>query len=161
MTTITDTPELPAVGMLTIDPSLDSAKAEAAVLAARRFYAFWDTGDVQYLDAAIAPDFHDYTLPQGRPQGPAGPFAASRRFRAAVPDLRCEVEDLLVVDDKVTARLHFRGSFTGAICDRKGAGEPIDFIVIDVLALRDGRVVAEWHLEDNLSLMQQLGVVSM
>jgi hypothetical protein len=30
-----------------------------------------------------------------------------------------------------------------------------------VLGTRDGRIVANWHLEDNLTLMQQLGVVDL
>jgi predicted ester cyclase len=161
MTIITDSTVLPDIGMLTIDDSLDSAQAEALVLAARRFYAFWDTGDVRHLDAAIAAEFHDHTLPAGRPQGPAGPPAASQCFRAAVPDLRCEIEDLLVVGDKVAARLRWRGSFTGVLGDRQGAGEPIDFMVIDVLGVRDGRIVANWHLENIAILMQQLGVASL
>jgi hypothetical protein len=29
-----------------------------------------------------------------------------------------------------------------------------------VLGLRDGKVTDNWHLEDNLTLMQQLGVVA-
>jgi predicted ester cyclase len=109
----------------------------------------------------LAEDFLDYTLPPGRPQGPEGPLAASRQFRAAVPDLSCEVEELLVVGEKVTARLRFRGTFTGTFGERQGSSQPIDFIAFDVLGIRDGRVAANWHLEDNLTLMQQLGVVDL
>ena len=33
---------------------------------AGRYYAFWDTGDVAYANAALAPDFVDRNLPAGR-----------------------------------------------------------------------------------------------
>jgi predicted ester cyclase len=77
-----------------------------------------------------------------------------------VPDLRCEVEELVVAGEKVTARLRFKGTFTGTFGDRAGSGQPVDFIAIDVIAINDGKITDNWHLEDNLTLMQQLGVVA-
>src|SRR5258706_15639655 len=65
------------------------------VTAARRYAAFWNTGDASYAQAALAPDFIDRTLPAGRPQGPTGPLAASQAFRKAVPDLRAEIEEMV------------------------------------------------------------------
>jgi len=32
--------------------------------------------------------------------------------------------------------------------------------VIDIYTIRDGRIATNWHLEDNLTLLRQLGVVS-
>ena len=76
---------LPAPSSLTVDASLPRTEADAAVLAARRFYAFWNTGEERYLAAAIAPGFTDRTLPKGRPQGPRRPglrLERLSRFRA-------------------------------------------------------------------------------
>jgi predicted ester cyclase len=156
----TSAAQLPVPGSITRDPVIDAQRVESAIEIARRFYAFWDTGDAAQLEAAVARSFVDHTLPAGRPQGPEGPVFASAQFRAAVPDLRCEVEELVIAGDKVTARLRFRGTFTGAFGERNGSGEPIDFIAIDVLGIRDGQVTDNWHLEDNLTLMQQLGVIA-
>ena len=50
-------------------------------------------------------NFFDNTLPKGRPQGIEGLKFAAQNFRKVVPDIHCEIEDLLVVGDKVTARL--------------------------------------------------------
>ncbi|XXX73000.1 ester cyclase [Sorangium sp. So ce134] len=152
--------DLPSPRSLVVDASLPKAQADAEILAARRFYAFWGTGDASYLDAAIAPTFTDRTLPKGRPQGPAGPAFASKGFRAAVPDLRCEVEQLIVAGDRVVAHLRFRGHFTGTFGDRKGAGQAVDFIATDILRVQNGRITDNWHIEDNLTLFQQLGVVA-
>jgi predicted ester cyclase len=152
--------DLPQPQSMTIDGSLPKARADAEILAARRFYAFWSTGDTSYLDAAIAPTFTDRTLPKGRPQGPTGPAFASKSFRAAVPDLLCEVQQLIVAGDRVVAHLRFRGHFTGSFNGQKGAGQEVDFIATDILRVQDGRITDNWHLEDNLTLLQQLGVIA-
>ena len=43
---------------------------------------------------------------------------------------------------------------------KAGAGQAVDFIATDILRIADGRVVENWHIEDNLTLMQQLGLVA-
>jgi predicted ester cyclase len=107
----------------------------------------------------VSQRFIDNTLPKGRPQGLAGLEYASRNFRAAVSDLRCTIEDLLVVGDKVTARLTFTGTHTGPFMGKPATGHQVKFLAIDVLRIENGKIVEDWHLEDNLALMQQLGVV--
>lgn len=143
--------DLPAPAMSTI------RGAEEVVTAARTYAAFWNTGDPALAHAALSPDFIDRTLPEGRPQGVAGPIAASQTFRAAVPDLRAEIEDLIVAGDRAVVRLHFTGHFSGHFQDLTGDGRAIDFHAIDVYRVADGRIAENWHLEDNLTLLTQLG----
>jgi predicted ester cyclase len=138
----------------------DAPGADILVRAARRYAAFWNTGDPQFAKAALASEFVDRTLPAGRVQGPKGPLDASAGFRAAVPDLRAEIDDLIVAGDRVAVHLHFRGHFTGAFQGVHGTGQVIDFQAFDLYRIdRDGRIAENWHLEDNLTLMQQFGVV--
>ncbi len=96
-----------------LDSSVKPAQRDAMTLAARRFYAFWNTGDAKYATLALAPDFMDRNLPPGRPQGPEGPVFASKNFRAAVPDLQVEVMEMLLVGDRVISRLRFTGHYSG------------------------------------------------
>jgi predicted ester cyclase len=127
--------------------------------AARAFYNFWNTGNAALLHEALAPGFIDHTLPPGRPQGPEGPAFASRNFRQAVPDLRVLVEKMIIAGDYVTVHMHFTGHFTGTLGDARGSGQPIDFIATDLIRVTDGRVTDNWHIEDNLRLLQQMGLV--
>ena len=150
---------LPLPNSVVIDRSIPAPQRQAMSLAARRYYAFWDTGDVVYANAALAPDFVDRNLPAGRPQGPAGPVFASKNFRSAVPDLRLVVEEMLIVGDRVIGRLRFTGHFTGTFGARQGDGRAIDFIATDIYRIANGRIAENWHLEDNLTLLQQLGAV--
>ena len=84
---------------LVVATAIPDAQRDATMKAVRAFYDFWNTGDEALLQEAIAPNFTDHTLPSGRPQGPEGPAFASRRFRAAVPDLKVTVEKMIVAGD--------------------------------------------------------------
>ncbi|MDE1995210.1 MAG: ester cyclase [Rhizobiaceae bacterium] len=150
---------------LKIDDIVHSTKgshAEAnAEKAARHFYEFWNTGDEADLKLAIAPTFTDHTLPEGRPQGPEGPAFASKNFRQAVPDLSVEIRKMIFSGDYVTVHMIFRGHFTGSFGSTKGSGQQIEFIATDLLKVTNGKVTDNWHIEDNLALLKQMGAVSM
>lgn len=137
-----------------------SARQRSALLApVDAFYGFWVNGSPALLARAIAPTFVDHTLPEGRPQGPEGPAAASRGFLAAVPDLRVAVVQRLVVSDRVVSHLRFTGHFTGSFAGRQGNGQEVDFIATDIVRVQHGRITDNWHLEDNLTFLKQIGVV--
>jgi predicted ester cyclase len=102
----------------------------------------------------------DHTLPLGRPQGPTGPAQASQSFLAAVPDLKVAVVQRIVAGDRVVSHLHFTGHFTGTFMGHAGNGQPVDFIATDILRVRNGRITDNWHLEDNLRFLVQLGIVA-
>ena len=142
------------VNELVIAAAISDAQRDATIHAARAFYDFWNTGDDALL--AIAPTFTDRTLP-GRPQGPTGPAFASRQFRAAVPDLTVSVEKMIVAGDYVTVHMRFAGHFTGTFGKARGQGQPISFIATDLVKVENGRITDNW-LEDNLTLLQQMGV---
>lgn len=153
-------PDLVRPSALAVDGALPTDRARHVVRTAQLLYTFWNTGETRYLDAAVDPSFVDNTLPPGRPQGPTGPVVASAGFRAAVPDLTCELADLIVVADRFAARLRFRGTFTGTYNGITGAGQTIDFVAFDVHRVGDDRIVEDWHLEDNLTFLMQAGLVT-
>lgn len=144
---------------LIAENNLLSAHEAALETVARRYATFWNTGDEALAREALADNFVDKTPPEGRKQGPEGALLASRAFRTAVPDLSCEVEQMIVAGDRVVSHLHFRGHFTGTFGKLKGKGQQIDFIATDIYQVRNNKIIANWHLEDNLTLMKQLGVL--
>jgi predicted ester cyclase len=143
---------------LVIAAPMPDAQREATMKAVRAFYDFWNAGDEALLQEAIASNFIDHTLPPGRPQGPEGPAFASRRFRAAVPDLKVTVEKMIVTGDYVTVHMNFTGHFTGRFGQTQGKGQPVPFIATDLIKIENGRITDNWHIEDNLTLLQEMGV---
>jgi len=141
------------------DASLPAAQRDAQILAARRYASFWNSGDPALARAALAGDFTDRTLPAGRVQGIEGPLQASKTMKTAIPDLDCHIEQLLVAGDRVVVHLRFRGHFSGRFQQVQGHGQAVDLIATDIYRVVDGRIADNWHIEDNLTLLRQLGVV--
>ncbi|WP_148245033.1 ester cyclase [Enterobacter asburiae] len=142
-----------------VDNSLPQAQLKANEAVAREYASFWNTGNETLARDALAASFVDKTPPEGRKQGPEGAILASRAFRAAVPDLRCDIEQMIISGNRVVSHLHFHGTFTGTSGKLKGKGQKIDFIATDIYEIADGKIVANWHIEDNLTLMKQLGAL--
>jgi predicted ester cyclase len=153
-------PDLVKPVSITVDQGLSDTRARHMVRIAQLLYTFWDTGDKRFLDQAVDASFVDNTLPAGRPQGLGGPVAASTAFRRAVPDLTCELSDLLVVGDKLAVRLRFRGHFTGTYNGTQGDGQVIGFVAFDIQHVGAEKIVEDWHLEDNLTFLLQTGIVT-
>jgi len=141
-----------------VDTGIDQTNLAKITRPVDAFYGFWNNGSTKLLEAALSNDFVDHTLPPGRPQGPSGPAAASTAFLSAVPDLKAEVEQQLIVGDRVVSHLHFTGHFTGAFMGRSGKGETVDFIATDILKVAEGKITDNWHIEDNLTFLQEIGV---
>lgn len=146
-------------GMI-VSPELTPATRAALLKPVEAFYGFWINGSPALLHAALSPDFVDHTLPPGRPQGPAGPAAASKTFLAAVPDLTMTVVQRLVVCDRVVSHLRFQGHFTGVFQGTTGRGQGVDFIATDILCVQGGLITDNWHLEDNLTFLKQIGAIA-
>ncbi len=145
--------------VLIVAGDLTASRLSALLKPVDAFYGFWVNGSPRLLAAALSPRFVDRTLPPGRPQGPAGPAAACKAFLAAVPDLRVAVVQRVVVADRVVSHLHFTGHFAGVFRGVRGDGQPIDFIATDILKVRAGKITDNWHLEDNLTFLEQIGIV--
>ena len=86
------------------------------------------------------------------------PAFASQPFRAAVPDLKVTVEKMIVAGDYVTVHMNFTGHFTGRFGQTQGKGQPVPFIATDLVKVENGRITDNWHIEDNLTLLQEMGV---
>src|ERR1700749_1435411 len=145
---------------LIVAGDLSPAQRAALLTPINNLYGFWNNGSPDLLKKALSPEFFDHALPPGRPQGPAGPVAASKGFLAAVPDLVVTVEQQVVAVDRVVSQVRLTGHFTGKLGDVQGKGQAIDFLAIDILRVRGGKVTDNWHLEDNLGFMQQAGLLA-
>jgi predicted ester cyclase len=71
---------------------------------------------------------------------------------------------MVVAGDRVAVHLHFHGHFSGnfgsAANAVQGKGQEIDFQAFDLYRVQNGKITDNWHLEDNLTLLQQMGIVS-
>jgi len=66
---------------------------------------------------------------------------------------------MIVAGDRVVTHLRLCGHFTGRFGQIQGQGQTINFIATDIYRVADGRIAENWHIEDNLTLQQQLGLI--
>jgi predicted ester cyclase len=70
------------------------------------------------------------------------------------------VDDLVSDGEKVVARAHARGRHTGSLTGEPPTGKDVELKVIAIYQFRDGLIVRDWMMPDNLGLLQQIGAVS-
>ncbi len=81
-------------------------------------------------------------------------------IKGAFPDMSATVEDAVAEGDKDVTRVTLRGTHQGEV-EELGppTGRRVEIEGITIHRLGDGKIVEEWNSYDNLSLMQQLGLV--
>ena len=145
--------ERPYAASVKGDPIL-SPEANAAI--ARRYYEeVWDHGDLDEIEALVAPSI---VLNDWAP-GLEGLKKVVTGTRASFPDLRYSLEDVIAAGDKVVVRFKFHGTHQGAYRGIAPTGKPIVYTGIGIWRLAGGQLVEHWSNIDLYGLMQQLGAV--
>jgi steroid delta-isomerase-like uncharacterized protein len=80
-------------------------------------------------------------------------------FRAAFPDQRVAIEDLIAEGDKVVNRATYSGTHRGEFQGIAPTGKRFTIAGINVSRIADGKVVEDWTVLDMLGMLQQLGAV--
>jgi steroid delta-isomerase-like uncharacterized protein len=81
-------------------------------------------------------------------------------YKTAFPDLNVTVEDVISEGDNAVTRYTIRGTHQGEIEEfGPPTGRQMELQGITIHRIADGKIVEEWERYDNLSLMQQLGLV--
>jgi predicted ester cyclase len=79
--------------------------------------------------------------------------------RAAFPDIRVTVEDQVAEGDKVSTRRTWHATHRGAYRGIAPTGKQVTWAQISIVRFSEGRIVEDWPVADELSLLQQLGHV--
>lgn len=98
-----------------------------------------------------------YVNPLGT--GPEARNEPIRRYRASFPDVRLEIEELIVGEDVAVMRAMFLGTDTGGYAGRPPTGRAVREWVVAIMHVEDDKIVREWVGADKLGMFIQLGVV--
>ena len=80
-------------------------------------------------------------------------------FRAAVPDARWAILELVAEGETVVTRLQVQGSFSGPLVGLAPPGRPATLTGVAISRFAAGRLVGLWLQADLLSLLEQLAVL--
>ena len=78
---------------------------------------------------------------------------------AAVPDMRLEVVSIVEQGDDVFAQWRLTGTHNGPVQGIEATGKPIELDGVDHFVLRDGRIVTNFVVFDQMQYSRQLGIL--
>ena len=125
---------------------------------ARRSWEIANQRNPDLIEEVYPPDFVWHEPDQDiRGYEQAKQFTST--FFTAFPDLNITVEDLIGEGDKVVSRYTIRGTHQGETEDfGPPTGREVELKGITIHRIEGGRIVEEWEIFDNLSLLRQLGL---
>ena len=121
----------------------------------------WNDGNYDVAPELLAEDLLDHT-PMGddQPKGREGDLWAARMIRAAFPDMRFELVVVLADDEYVSGRWTMTATHTGEFVPMgvPPTGRPVTMGGQEIFRVRDGKLAEVWHVEEEGSMLTQLGL---
>lgn len=124
---------------------------------ANLFSKAWNEGDLSVADQYAATDIIDHFE---NSRGIESFKQVINKFRTAFPDIHLTVEDEIAEEDRVVHRWTMSGTQTGEIMGIPPTNKKATWTGITIDRLAEGKVVERWSNVDLLSVLQQLGVIS-
>ncbi len=138
-------------------PSGESGRNKAVV---QRFIEeVQNKKNMDVFDELNAPDFVNLSAPPGMPTDREGGKMFLGGFLSAFPDSHVMIDDMIAEGDRVATKKTFTGTHTGDFDDIPATGNRVTIQYVDILRLRDGKIIEHWLSMDHLRFRQQLGAV--
>lgn len=109
----------------------------------------------------FAQDIVNHDAPGALPS-PQGAEEIGKLFAAmfaAFPDFHVDIEEQIAEGDKVVTHKRVSGTNLGEFMGIPATGKRVEFHVIDIFRVVDGKCTDHWSVIDYLSMMQQLGLI--
>ena len=114
----------------------------------------WDV-----YDELNDPDFVNLSAPPGVPADRDGGKVFLSGFLNAFPDSHVTIDEMVAEGDLVATKKTFAGTHTADMGAIPATGKHVTLTYVDFMRVRDGRIIEHWLCMDQLSFMQQLGVI--
>ncbi len=120
----------------------------------------WNRDNYAVVEELAARDIVIHASTPGQEiHGPEGIKQYYSTLHVAFPDIHFTIEDQIAAGDRVVTRWTARATHTGEYQDIPPTGKQVHLADIDIDRIVNGKVVECWPIADQLSLLQQLGVV--
>ena len=113
------------------------------------------------IDEILAHDIVNHE-PAGALPTPQGAEEIRHLFAAmfeAFPDFHVSIQDQIAEGDRVATLKTVTGTNQGAFMGMPATGKSVEFQVIDIFRVVDGKCTDHWAVIDYLRMMQQLGAI--
>jgi steroid delta-isomerase-like uncharacterized protein len=134
--------------------------SEANKAAATKLFGIMNGADLSGAAEVVAPNFVEHEELLGvDTSGVEGFKRIVTFYRAAFPDLKFEVPQLVAEGDTVAAHFRVTGTNRGEFMGMPASGKSIDFRGLDLFRFDSGKVVEHWGYMEQMKMMQQLGMM--
>jgi steroid delta-isomerase-like uncharacterized protein len=125
-----------------------------------RLHDIWSTGDTRSIHEVYADCFVAH-MPKGWGPAPSrdghdGLRRAIERLRVGFPDWREHIDDMVIDEDRVAVRYHSTGTHLGPFAGMPASGRRIEIDELSIFRIKEGRVVEQWCLNDDLAFSKQI-----
>ncbi|PKB81553.1 MAG: hypothetical protein BZY88_06450 [SAR202 cluster bacterium Io17-Chloro-G9] len=114
---------------------------------------------IDVIDELMDANFIEHNPIQGVPPGIAGMKDLMGMFFAAFPDLDSTIDLLVAEGDLVAGRMTTTGTHTGDFMGIPATGKRVNFTETHIVRIANGKAVEHWGNQDDMAMMQQLGVI--
>ncbi|HUP72391.1 MAG TPA: ester cyclase [Acidimicrobiales bacterium] len=121
-----------------------------------RWLAAGDAGDLDAFDALLHPDAVVHAPLGLSTTSAADEKAVWAEARAAMPDIRHHVEEVVIDGEVEMARVIVTGTMTTTFAGVTGTGRSFRIDQAVITHLRDGKIVEAWEIADIAALKAQL-----
>ena len=124
--------------------------------------AVWNRGDLDAVDRFVADEYTIHSDPGDPWDGATLTIAGFKErliaSRAPFPDLRFDISDTVVEDDRVAIAWTMRGTQTGPLGPLPPTGRRFAVQGMTIYYFRNGRITGHRQVVDRLSVARQLGI---
>jgi steroid delta-isomerase-like uncharacterized protein len=125
----------------------------------RRLYTeVLERGDLDAADDFVAVDYVEHGPLPGQGKGIQGLKQRATMLRTALAP-RFSLEDVIAEGDRVVVRWRNEGTHVGDFAGIPATGRSYAIDGIDVYRVHDGMLIEHWDVVDQLTMLQQLGVI--
>jgi predicted ester cyclase len=115
--------------------------------------------NVNAIDGLLAPDYIEHNPIPGQPPGLDAMKEFMGMFFAAFPDLDSTIDLLVAEGDIVAGRMTTTGTHTGDFMGIPATGKRVSYTETHIVRIANGIAVEHWGNQDDMAMMQQLGVI--
>ncbi len=122
----------------------------------RRFFdEVVQKGNLAVIDELVAADFVDHNPGPGQAAGVEGVKQFFSALRAAMSNLKVDLEHVLAEGDLVMTHVSIRGKHTGDLMGIAPTGRDVTLRISDIVRIANGKAVERWGVEDVSGLVGQ------
>jgi steroid delta-isomerase-like uncharacterized protein len=120
----------------------------------------YNDSNLDVVDELVAPDIFDHGAVAEHRHGIAGFKHVMEWVRTFSSDVHYDIDDIIAEGDKVAVRMTQSGTHTGTVRDMSPTGRRFSVDYVHWFRFADGKVVELWAVRDDLTRLQQLGLVT-